>query len=95
MKLHVPSLLRLYPCEAIVPPQLVEKWCRETLATVPRVRVFIIDGLRAPTCAKAHYGVNEVKLRNGRIVREGLKTSLTELRLRKASASARQRWDVT
>ena len=79
---------------AMVPPQLVEKWCRETLMTLPRARVFIIDGLRAPTCAKAHYGVNEVKLRKGRIVREGLKTSLTELRLRKASASARQRWDA-
>jgi hypothetical protein len=77
----------------MVPPQLVEKWCRETLATVPRVRVFIIDGLRAPTCAKAHYGVNEVKLHNGRIVLEGLKTSLTELRLRKNSRSARERWD--
>jgi hypothetical protein len=57
------------------------------------VRVFLIDGLRTPTSAKGHYGVNEVKLRNGRIVREGLKTSLSELRLRKASPSARKRWD--
>jgi hypothetical protein len=37
--------------------------------------------------------VNEVKLRNKRIVREGLRTSLTELRLRKTSATARKRWD--
>ena len=36
--------------------------------------------------------MNEVKLRNGRIVREGLHTSLTELRLRKNSPSARKRW---
>ena len=79
---------------AMVPPQLVEKWCRETLMTLPRARVFIIDGLRTPTCTKSYCGVNEVKLRKGRIVREGLKTSLTELRLRKTSGSARQRWDA-
>jgi hypothetical protein len=77
----------------MVPPQLVEKWCREAILTLPRVRVFIIDGLRTPTNSKAHHGVNEVKLRNGRIVREGLKTSLSELRLRKTSPSARKRWD--
>jgi hypothetical protein len=37
--------------------------------------------------------VNEVKLRNKRIVLEGLKTSLTELRVRKTFPSARKRWD--
>ena len=84
---------RPFTALAMVPPQLVEKWARETLLTLPRVRVFIIDGLRTPTSAKSHYGVNEVKLRNGRIVREGLHTSLTELRLRKTSPSARKRWD--
>ena len=77
----------------MVPPQLVEKWARESFLTLPRVRVFLIDGLRTPTSAKRHYGINEVNLRGGRIVREGLKTSLTELRLRKASPSARRRWD--
>jgi hypothetical protein len=84
---------RAFTALAMVPPQLVEKWCRETFLTLPRVRVFIIDGLRTPTHSKGHHGVNEVKLRNGRIVREGLKTSLTELRLRKASPSARKRWE--
>ena len=84
---------RPFTALAMVPPQLVEKWCRETILTLPRVRVFIIDGLRTPTSAKSHCGVNEVKLRNGRIVREGLRTSLSELRLRKTSPSARKRWD--
>ena len=37
--------------------------------------------------------MNEVKLRNKRIVREGLRTGLSELRLRRASPSARKRWD--
>ena len=78
---------------AMVPPQLVEKWCREAILTLPRVRVFIIDRLRTPTNSNSHHGVNEVKLRNKRIVREGLRTSLSELRLRRTSPSARKRWD--
>ncbi len=84
---------RSYSAVAMVPPQLVEKWCREAMLTLPCVRVFIIDGLRTPTNSNSHHGVNEVKLRNKRIVREGLRTSLTELRLRKTSPSARKRWD--
>ena len=85
---------RPFTALAMVPPQLVEKWCREAVADAPpAVRVFIIDGLRTPTSSKGHHGVNEVKLRNRRIVREGLRTSLTELRLRKTSPSARKRWD--
>lgn len=55
--------------------------------------MFIIDGLRTPIKSNSHHGVNEVKLRNKRIVLEGLRTSLSELRLRKTSPSARKRWD--
>jgi len=40
-----------------------------------------------------HAGVNEVRLRNGRTFREGLRTTLTELRQRKTARTARQRWD--
>jgi hypothetical protein len=78
---------------AMVPPQLVEKWAREAFRTLPSIRVFFIDGLRTPTSSYGHVGVNEVKLRNGRIVREGLRTTLTELRLRKGARTARERWD--
>jgi hypothetical protein len=84
---------RPFTALAMVPPQLVEKWCREAILTLPRVRVFIIDGLRTPTNSNSHHGVNEVKLRTKRIVREGLRASLGELRLRKTSPSARKRWD--
>jgi Helicase conserved C-terminal domain len=90
---HVHSAGRPFTALAMVPPQLVEKWAREAFRTLPRVRVFFIDGLRALTSANGHAGVNEVRLRNGRIVREGLRTTLTELRLRKASRTARERWD--
>ena len=85
---------RPFTAIAMVPPQLVEKWCREAILTLPRIRVFIIDGLRTPTNSNSHHGVNEVKLRNKRIVREGLKTGLSELRLRKVYSSARKRWDA-
>ena len=90
---HTHAEGRPFTALAMVPPQLVEKWCREAILTLPRVRVFIIDGLRTPTHSKCYHGVNEVKLRNGRIVREGLKASLSELRLRKTAPSARKRWD--
>ncbi len=35
-----------FTCLAMVPPQLVEKWCREAVLTIPGVRVFVIDGCR-------------------------------------------------
>jgi len=91
--LHVHSERKPFTSLAMVPPQLVEKWAREALLTLPRVRVFFIDGLRTPTTSAAHAGVNEVRLRGGRIVREGLRTTLTELRLGKHCRNARARWD--
>jgi hypothetical protein len=90
---HVHSDRRPFAALAMVPPQLVEKWAREALLTLPRVRVFFIDGLRGPTSSVAHAGVNEVRLRHGRIVRGGLRTTLTELRQRKTSRTARARWE--
>ena len=79
---------------AMVPPQLVEKWARECFLTLPGVRVFSIDGVRNGVGSNGFTGVNEVRLRNGRIVREGLKTTLSEVRLRKTHRSARARWQT-
>ena len=90
---HVHSDCKPFTALAMVPPQLVEKWAREAFLTLPRVRVFFIDGLRTPATSVGHAGVNEVRLRNGRIVREGLRTTLTELRQRRTARTARQRWD--
>lgn len=61
---------------------------------MPRVRVFVIDGLRNGLNSDGHTGVNELRLRGGRIVREGFHTTLTDMRLRKGSRSARARWDA-
>ncbi len=83
---------RAFTCLAMVPPQLVEKWCREAILTLPGIRVFVIDGCRNGLSSNGFTGVNEVRLRNGRIVREGLKTSLSDMRLAKGHRSARARW---
>ena len=91
--LHVHSEHNQFAALAMVPPQLVEKWAREAFRTLPRVRVFLIDGLRNQKGSVGRTGVNEVRLRNGKIIREGLHTSLTDLRLRKGYRTARDRWD--
>ena len=78
----------LYMC----PPHLVNKVAREAFLTLPRVRVFFIDGIRDVNGSDARAGVNEVKLRHGQIVRDGLQTSLTEMRLAKGGKSPRERW---
>jgi hypothetical protein len=90
--IHVHSNGKPFTAIAMVPPHLVEKWAREAFLTLPGVRVFLIDDLRDGGDENKSHGVNEVRLKQGRIVREGLRTSLSELRLRKDLSSARERW---
>jgi superfamily II DNA or RNA helicase len=90
--IHVHSEGSPFTAVAMVPPHLVEKWAREAFLTLPGVRVFVIDDLRNGGDENKHHGVNEVRLRQGRVVREGLSTTLSELRLRRESATPRKRW---
>ena len=90
--IHVHSQGNPFTALAMVPPHLVEKWAREAFLTLPGIRVFTIDDLRNGGDESKFHGVNEVRLRQGRIVREGLQTTLSELRLRKDSPSSRRRW---
>ncbi len=90
--LYVASGGKSFTAIALVPSHLTVKWCREALQTIPRIRVFLIDGLRNANSTSRN-GTQEVKLRHGRIVREGFKTTLTDLRLRKNYPSARARWN--
>ena len=91
--LHVHSDGRPFTAIVMAPGHITLKWCKEALETIPRLRVFLIDGLRDRVRdSSTPCGVNEVKLRRGQIVREGLHTSLTDLRLRKHHKSARARW---
>jgi superfamily II DNA or RNA helicase len=90
--IHVRSDGSPFTALAMVPPHLVEKWAREAFLTLPGIRVFLIDDLRNGGDENKSHGVNEVRLRQGRIVREGLHTTLSELRLCKNSPSSRKRW---
>ena len=81
-----------YTAVAMVPPHLVEKWAREAFLTLPGIRAFLIDDLRDGGDQSKAHGVNEVRLKQGRIVREGLRTSLSELRLRRDSLTPKKRW---
>jgi hypothetical protein len=63
------------------PSHITHKWAREALLTVPRARTFLIEDMRNGGDPKKPHGICEVKLRKGRIVYEGLRLSLAELRL--------------
>jgi hypothetical protein len=90
--IHVHHQKSPFTALAMVPPHLVERWAREAFLTLPGIRVFLIDDLRNGGDENKAHGVNEVRLRQGRAVREGLRTTLSELRLRKDSPSSRKRW---
>jgi hypothetical protein len=90
---HVHSDGRPFTAIVMAPGHITLKWCKEALQTIPRLRVFLIDGMRDRVRdSNTPCGVNEVKLRRGQIVREGLHTTLTDLRLRKMHKTARARW---
>ena len=90
--IHVHSDGHPFNALAMVPPHLVEKWAREAFLTIPGIRVFLIDDLRNGGNGNTPHGVNEVRLKQGRVVREGLHTTLSDMRLRKQSANSRDRW---
>ncbi|PYV28451.1 MAG: hypothetical protein DMG27_01205 [Acidobacteria bacterium] len=90
--IHCHAEGRAYTALAMVPGHLTAKMARETFQTIPRIRVFFIDALRDQARNGSPCGVNEVRFRHGKIVREGFHTTLTDLRLRKNYKSARERW---
>jgi hypothetical protein len=62
------------------PSHITHKWAREALLTVPRARTFLIEDMRNGGDPKRPHGICEVKLRQGKIVYEGLRLSLAQLR---------------
>jgi hypothetical protein len=62
------------------PSHITHKWAREVLLTVPRARTFLIEDMRNGGDAQKPHGICEVKLRKGRIVYEGMRLSLADLR---------------
>jgi hypothetical protein len=62
------------------PSHITHKWAREALLTVPRARSFLIEDMRNGGDPRKAHGVCEVRLRRGRIVYEGMRLSLADLR---------------
>jgi len=62
------------------PSHITHKWAREVLVTIPCARAFLIEDLRNGGDPKKAHGVCEVKLRKGRVVYEGMRLSLSDLR---------------
>jgi len=62
------------------PSHITHKWAREALLTVPRARTFLIEDMRNGGDPKKPHGICEVKLRKGKIVYEGMRLSLADLR---------------
>src|ERR1017187_2256469 len=77
---HVVASGRPYACLFVVPPQLLQKTSREIIQTIPGARTYVIDSLRSLRPGQSGpQGVNELRLRNGRIVRDGVHTTLTDI----------------
>ena len=62
------------------PSHIVHKWSREVLLTIPHARAFLIEDMRNGGDPGKPHGVCEVKLRKGKIVYEGRRFSLAEMR---------------
>jgi hypothetical protein len=77
---HIHAEGKPYSALAMCPPHLVLKWAREVLITVPRARAFVVYDLRNGGDPKKPHGIVEVRLRNGHVVSQGLKTPVSELR---------------
>src|SRR5471030_680071 len=90
---HVFAAGRPYACLFVVPTQLLQKTAREILQTFPGARTYVIDSLRSLRPGQpGPQGVNELRLRNGRIVRDGIHTTLTDMRLHGKSKYPWDRW---
>src|SRR5580658_2142078 len=78
--IHVVAEGRSSTTLVMCPSHITHKWAREALVTVPRARTFLIEDMRNGGDPKKPHGICEVKLRKGKIVYEGMRLSLAELR---------------
>jgi hypothetical protein len=78
--IHIHAGAKPYAAIVMCPPQIIQKWAREVLLTVPYARTFIIEDLRNGGDPKRAHGIVEVKLEKGAIVIKGIATTLPKLR---------------
>lgn len=62
------------------PSHITHKWAREILQTIPRARVFLIEDMRNGGDRSRAHGVCEVRLSNGKVVYEGKRLALADMR---------------
>jgi len=77
---HTHASGKPYSAIGMCPPHLVFKWAREVFETIPHARAFVIYDLRNGGDPTKPHGIVEVRLNNGKIVNQGVKTTLSELR---------------
>ncbi|HEV2133181.1 MAG TPA: DEAD/DEAH box helicase [Terracidiphilus sp.] len=63
------------------PSHITHKWAREVLLTLPRARAFLLEDMRNGGDRAKPHGVCEVKLHKGKIIYEGRRFSLAQMRL--------------
>ena len=78
--IHVLSAGRPSTSIVMCPSHITHKWTREILLTIPRARTFLIEDMRNGGDPKKPHGICEVKMSKGRIVYEGRRFTLPELR---------------
>jgi len=80
MALGLAHVLKARTILVMCPSHLGKKWAREAIQTIPFVRTFLVEDMRNGGDPRQPHGVQEVRLRKGRVVYEGLQLSLSELR---------------
>ena len=80
MALGVAHVLKARTILVMCPSHIAKKWAREALRTIPFARTFLVEDMRNGGDPRQPHGVCEVRLRKGRIVYEGTRMSLAELR---------------
>ena len=78
--IHVLAAGRPSATLVMCPSHITNKWAREVLMTIPRARVFLLEDMRNGGDPGRPHGVCEVKLRSGKIVNEGKRLSLADMR---------------
>ena len=80
MALGLAHVLKARTILVMCPSHIAQKWAREAIKTIPFARTFLVEDMRNGGDPKQPHGVCEVRLRKGRVVYEGMRLSLAELR---------------
>ncbi|HMG84615.1 MAG TPA: helicase-related protein [Terracidiphilus sp.] len=78
--IHVLSDGRPKTTLVMCPSHITHKWAREVLLTIPRARTFLIEDMRNGGDPSRPHGICEVTLGKGRMVYEGKRLTLSEMR---------------